>query len=251
MERKQGLKGLKFIVFFTIFYAFSQLYYTRNLNFTDDLELLIGEGSNLPATWVGTKDVDKNIPILILAGHADSQGFSGAGTPGEAVDKFGLNPMHPEISDELFWNLKLQKSIVKIGKIKGLNIRSYDPVTRNIDDANDPRTNWSIGQQFAKNGGYALEIHFDSYGKYGVGSGLIPPFFDTPNKIDESLAQKFGRFPVLFRGGLGAPRRQIRILEIGKLEGDLEQNLRNLKTSQRTIKFIAHEIVEGFLNGIQ
>ena len=188
MERKQVLKGLKFIVFFTIFYAFSQLYYTRNLNFTDDLELLIGEASNLPATWVGTKDVDKNIPILILAGHADSQGLSGAGTPGEAVDKFGLNPMHHGISDELFWNLKLQESIVKLGK-RGLNIRSYDPGIRNIDDANDPRTNWSVGKRFAKLGGYAIEIHFDAYGKYGVGSGLIPPFSETPNKIDESIAK--------------------------------------------------------------
>ena len=250
MERKQGLKALKFIVFFTIFYAFSQLYYTRNLNFTDDLELLIGEGSNLPATWVGTKDVDKNIPILILAGHADSQGFSGAGTPGEAVDKFGLNPMHPEISDELFWNLKLQESIVKLGKKKGLNISSYDPGIRNIDDANDPRTNWSVGRKFAKRGGYAIELHFDAYGKYGVGSGLIPSFAETPNKIDESIARTFGRFPVLFRGGLGAPRRQIRILEIGKLEGLLEKNLRNLKTRQKTIKLLANEIVQAFLNGI-
>ena len=250
MERKQGLKGLKLIVFFTIFYAFSQLYYTRNLNFTDDLELLIGEGSNLPATWVGTKDVDKNIPILILAGHADSQGFSGAGTPGEAVDKFGLNPMHPEISDELFWNLKLQESIVKIGKKKGLNITSYDPGIRNIDDANDSRTNWSVGRKFAKRGGYAIELHFDAYGQYGVGSGLIPSFAETPNKIDESIARIFGRFPVLFRGGLGAPRRQIRILEIGKLEGLLEKNLRNLKTRQRTINLLANEIVQAFLNGI-
>ncbi len=250
MERKQGLKALKFLVFFTIFYAFSQLYYTRNLNFTDDLELLIGEGSNLPATWVGTKDVDKNIPILILAGHADSQGLSGAGTPGEAVDKFGLNPMHPEISDELFWNLKLQESIVKLGKKKGLNISSYDPGIRNIDDANDPRTNWSVGRKFAKRGGYAIELHFDAYGKYGVGSGLIPSFAETPNKIDESIARTFGRFPVLFRGGLGAPRRQIRILEIGKLEGLLEKNLRNLKTRQRTINLLANEIVQAFLNGI-
>ena len=250
MERKQGLKGLKFIVFFTIFYALSQLYYTKNLNFTDDLELLIGEVSNLPATWVGTKDVDKNIPILILAGHADSQGLSGAGTPGEAVDKFGLNPMHPEISDELFWNLKLQESIVKLGKKKGLNISSYDPGIRNIDDANDPRTNWSVGRKFAKRGGYAIELHFDAYGKYGVGSGLIPSFAETPNKIDESIARTFGRFPVLFRGGLGAPRRQIRILEIGKLEGLLEKNLRNLKTRQRTINLLANEIVQAFLNGI-
>jgi hypothetical protein len=242
--------SFKLIVFLTTFYAFSQLYYNRNLNLTEDFERIIGEGSNLPATWVGSKDVDKNIPILILAGHADSQGLAGAGTPGEAVDQFGLNPMHPEISDELFWNLKLQESIVKLGKKKGLNIRSYDPGIRNIEDANDPRTNWSVGKRFAKRGGYALEIHFDAYGKYGVGSGLIPPFFETPNKIDESIARTFGRFPILFRGGLGAPRRKIRILEIGKLEGLLEQNLRNLKTRQKTIQLLSNKIVQAFLNGI-
>ena len=250
MERNQLFNRLKFIVFFIIFYAFSQLYYTRNFNFTHDLQVIIGQSSTLPADWVGSKNVDKNVPILILAGHADSQGLAGAGTPGEAVDKFGKNPMHPGISDELFWNLKLQKSVVNIGKTKGLNIRSYDPGIRNIDDANDPRTNWSVGRKFAKQGGYAIEIHFDAYGKYGVGSGLIPPFSETPNRIDESIAKKFGRFPVLFRGGLGAPRRQIRILEIGKLEGLLEQNLRNLKTRQRTINLIANEIVQAFLNGI-
>ena len=248
--RNKLLNNLKVIVFIIIFYAFSQLYSTRNFNFKEDFELIIGDASNLPATWVGSKDVDKNIPILILAGHADSQGLSGAGTPGEAVDKFDLNPMHPGMSDELFWNLKLQESIVKLGKKKGLNISSYDPGIRNIDDANDPRTNWSVGRRFAKRGGYAIEIHFDAYGKYGVGSGLIPPFSETPNKIDESIAEKFGRFPVLFRGGLGAPRRQIRILEIGKLEGLLEKNLRNLKTRQRTIKLLANEIVQAFLNGV-
>ena len=177
--------------------------------------------------------------------------MAGSGTPGEAVDKFGLNPMDPNISDELFWNLRLQKSIVQLGKIKGLNIKSYDPGIRNIDDANDPRTNWSVGEKFAKNGGYVIEIHFDSYGEYGVGSGLIPSFVDTPNKIDESIAKKFGRFPILFRGGLGAPRRQIRILEIGKLEGSLEKNLRNFKTRRRTIKLLSNEIVKAFLNGIK
>ena len=248
--RNKVLNSLKLIVFLITFYAFSQLYYNKNINITEDLELIIGDSSNLPATWVGSKDVDRDIPILILAGHADSQGLAGAGTPGEAVDKFGLNPMHPEISDELFWNLKLQESIVLLGKKKGLNISSYDPGIRNIDDANDPRTNWSVGRKFAKNGGYAIEIHFDAYGKYGVGSGLIPPFFDTPNKIDESIANTFGRFPVLFRGGLGAPRRQIRILEIGKLEGLLEKNLRNLKTRRRTLTLLANEIVQAFLNGM-
>ncbi|WP_413678682.1 N-acetylmuramoyl-L-alanine amidase [Prochlorococcus sp. MIT 0916] len=248
--RNKVLNCLKLLVFLITFYAFSQLYYNRNYNFTEDFELIIGEASKLPATWVGSIDVDKNIPILILAGHADSQGMAGAGTPGEAVDKFGLNPMNPGISDELFWNLKLQESIVKLGKKSGLNIRSYDPGIRNIDDANDPRTNWSVGKRFVKRGGYAIEIHFDAYGKYGVGSGLIPPFFEAPNKIDESIARKFGRFPVLFRGGLGAPRRQIRILEIGKLEGLLEKNLRNLKTRKKTIKLLANEIVRAFLNGI-
>ena len=158
--------------------------------------------------------------------------------------------MHPGISDELFWNLKLQESIVKLGIKKGLNISSYDPGIRNIDDANDPRTNWSVGKRFSKSGGYAIEIHFDAYGKYGVGSGLIPPFSEQPNKIDESIARTFGRFPVLFRGGLGAPRRQIRVLEIGKLEGLLEKNLRNVKTREKTIKLLATEIVQAFLDGI-
>ena len=210
-------KILILAVFLSIFYSTAQIYSLKKFNFIDDIKLLVGEASNLPASWVGTKEVKKDIPILILAGHADSQGLAGAGTSGEAVDKFGLNPMDPHISDELFWNLKLQESIVQLGQMKGLKISSYDQGIRNIDDPNDQRTNWSVGKNFAKNGGYAIEIHFDSYGNYGVGSGLIPPFFDTPNKIDESIAKKFGRYPILFRGGLGAPRRQIRILEIGKL----------------------------------
>ena len=250
MVRNQVINILKLIFFLITFYSFSQFYLTRNFNNREELNFIIGESSSYPATWVGSEYVDKNIPILILAGHADSQGLAGAGTPGEAVDKFGLNPMHPEISDELFWNLKVQESIVRLGKKKGLNIRSYDPVIRNIDDENDPRTNWSVGEKFAKSGGYAIEIHFDAYGKYGVGSGLIPPFSETPNKIDESIAMTFGRFPVGFRGGLGAPRRQIRILEIGKLEGLLEKNLRNLTTRQKTIKLLAKEIVQAFLDGI-
>ena len=247
LVKDRFLNILFFVVFCSFSYAFSQQYFISNLNYINDLNFLIGKGSNLPASWIGTKEVKKDIPILILAGHADSQGVDGAGTAGEAVEKFGLNPMDPLITDELFWNLKLQKSIVQIGKMRGLNIRSYDPGIRNIDNANDPRTNWSVGEKFAQNGGYVMEIHFDSYGNYGVGSGLIPPFFEKPNKIDESIARKFGRFPVLFRGGLGAPRRQIRILEIGKLEGLLEKNLRNIKTRKKTITLIATEIVQAFL----
>jgi len=244
------LNILFFTIFYSLSYAFLQLYLISKLNYVDDIRLLIGDSSNLSASWIGTEDVNKDIPILILAGHADSQSLVGAGTPGEAVDKFGSNPMDPEISDELFWNLKLQESIVQVGKMRGLNIRSYDPGIRNIEDGNDPRTNWSVGKKFAQNGGYVIEIHFDAYGSYGVGSGLIPPFFQKPNKIDESIASKFGRFPVSFRGGLGSPRRQIRILEIGKLEGLLEQNLRNLKTRQRTIRLLAGEIVQAFVDAL-
>ena len=250
LSKNRVLNILGFVVFFFFSYTFSKFYFRSDSDYSVDIEHLIGEGSKLPAKWIGTKVVKKSIPILILAGHADSQGLSGSGTPGEAVDKLGLNPMDPEISDELFWNLKLQESIVQVGKMRGLNIRSYDPGIRNIEDGNDPRTNWSVGKKFAQNGGYVIEIHFDAYGPYGVGSGLIPPFFQKPNKIDESIASKFGRFPVSFRGGLGSPRRQIRILEIGKLEGLLEQNLRNLKTRQRTIRLLAGEIVQAFVDAL-
>ena len=111
------VKILCFIVFFSFSYAFSKQYWFSNLNYIDDLESIIGEGSKLPTSWIGTKNVDKDIPILILAGHSDSQGLVGAGTPGEAVAKFGLHPMNPEISDELFWNLKPQEFIVKLGKM--------------------------------------------------------------------------------------------------------------------------------------
>ena len=90
----------------------------------------------------------------------------------------------------------------------------------------------------------------DSYGAYGFGSGLIPPMSKNLNTIDESLAQTFGRYPIFFRGGLGAPRRQIRILEIGKLEGSLEANLRNIKTRKKTIEEIAIKVIDAISFGI-
>tara|TARA_B100000700_G_C15006875_1_gene838976 strand:- start:417 stop:1184 length:768 start_codon:yes stop_codon:yes gene_type:complete len=248
--KKRIINIIIYFILFCFSYFYARLSFYKIESFKEDLELIIGPSVNLSAKWVGKIGVKKNIPILILAGHADSQGLAGSGTSGEAVDKFNDHPMNPEMSDELFWNLNLQRSIVLIGKQRGLNIESYDPEIRNIDNPNDPRTNWSVGKEFAKRGGYVIEIHFDSYGKYGVGSGLIPPYFQLPNKIDESIASKFGRFPVSFRGGLGAPRRKIRILEIGKLEGSLEKNLRNIKTRQKTIQFLSNEIVDAILNGV-
>ena len=75
---------------------------------------------------------------------------------------------------------------------------------------------------------------------------MISPFFLQLNEIDETIAIKFGRFPVLFRGGLAPSRRRIIILEIGKLEGLLGKNLINLNTWQRTINLISREIVQVF-----
>ena len=109
-------------------------------------------------------------------------------------------------------------------KLEDLISDLNDPVIRNIADPNGPKTNWSVVKEFAQNGGYPIEIYFDSYSVNGVGSGLITSFFEPPNVIDESIIKKCGRFPILFRGGLGAPRRQIRILEIFKLKGLLEEN---------------------------
>ena len=200
--------------------------------------------------WEGTHLVDKSLSILVLAGHADSQGNLGAGTQGEAVSLLGENPMNISISDELFWNLKIQKEVVKIGQKKGLNINSYDPGVRYIKDPDNPISNWSVGAKHALKGGYAIEIHFDSFGKYGIGSGLIPPINANLNTVDEALAVSFGRFPILFRGGLGAPKRKIRVLEIGKLEGSLERDLRNLNTREKTIKSIANKIVNSIIFGL-
>ncbi|MDP6833564.1 MAG: N-acetylmuramoyl-L-alanine amidase, partial [Prochlorococcaceae cyanobacterium ETNP1_MAG_9] len=142
-------------------------------------------------------------------------------------------------------------AIVQIGRNKGLNIIGYEPGLRNIDDGNHPNTNWSVGATHVKNGGYALEIHFDSYGEYGFGSGLIPAISSKLNLVDESLANNFGRYPLFFRGGLGGPKRGIRILEIGKLEGNLERKLRNQKSREKVLNQISNRIVNAIILGIK
>ncbi len=216
----------------------------------EELDSFLGPRVNKNTLWVGNQIVSSSISILVMAGHADSQDIPGEGTSGEAVALKGLSPMDPSMSDELFWNLKVRDNVVKVGKIKGLNINAYDPKKRTIIDENDSKTNWSIGSVHAAQGGYVLEIHFDSYGRDGLGSGLIPPLSRRLNNIDESLAQSFGRYPLFFRGGLGAPRREIRILEVGKLEGNLETSLRDQKMRQMTLDRITNKIVDAILRGI-
>ncbi len=216
-----------------------------------DFETLIGPKVRLEGQWAGRTKVDKNISILILAGHADSQGIAGAGTAGAAVDLKAAAPMDSSISDELFWNLKVCDELLKRGRARGLRISSYIPKNRNINDENNPLTNWSVGAQHAQKGWYVFEIHFDSYGDYGFGSGLIPALSMDLNTIDESFAKIFGRYPLFFRGGLGAPRRGIRLLEIGKLDGKLEKSLREESTRQKTIESIADKIIESLEIGIR
>ena len=133
----QLIKIIFFCFIFLFPYALLQKFY--NFYDYDDIELILVDDSRLPASWIGTKEVHKYIPILILVGHAESQ---------------GLNPMHPEISDELLWGLQLQESSVQFGKSKGLNIRFFYLGIRDIDYDNDPRKNWSVGKEFAKKGGY-------------------------------------------------------------------------------------------------
>ena len=217
-----------------------------------DPDPLTGPRSRLSARkdWLGTRPVPADTDILVLAGHADSQGIPGAGTSGEAVDLLGAEPMTPGIRDELHWNLLSAQAVVDLGRERGLRIRLYDPGLRTIADADDPRTNWSMGRSHAAAGGYALEIHYDAYGPDGVGSGLIPPLHRPPSRLDESLALAFGSYPLQYRQGLGAPRRGIAILEIGKLEGPLEAALRDPLRSQTTIAAIAQRVVDALEQGL-
>ena len=211
---------------------------------------LLGPRVQLKANWRGLRPVKRQVPILVMAGHADSQNMQGSGTSGAAVDLHGARPMDPRMRDELFWNFAVRDAIVREGQRRGLNITTYTPPKLTIRNGNNPNTNWSVGKKHTGRGGYAFEIHFDAYGRDGYGSGLIPAVRRHPTTIDEHLATSFGRYPINFRGGLGAPRRGISILEIGKLEGKLEQRLRSKQTRQATLEAIARRVTNALLSGL-
>ena len=211
---------------------------------------LLGARTRLPGRWVGNAPVAKDSPIVVMAGHADSQGMDSAGTPGFAVGVNKQAPMDARMRDELYWNLKVQAAVVRLGKARALKISSYNPPALTIRNDNHPKTNWSQARVRSAKGEYILEIHFDAYSPYGFGSGLIPAINRPLNTIDESLGKTFGRFPRLFRGGLGGPRRGISILEIGMLEPPLEQKLRNPNTQQQTIDCLALRVVDALEQGV-
>ncbi|MBE67590.1 MAG: N-acetylmuramoyl-L-alanine amidase [Cyanobium sp. SAT1300] len=211
---------------------------------------LLGRRTKESGRWVGRGAVPSTIPIVVMAGHADSQKLGSAGTPGYAVDVRNQPPMDGSMRDELYWNLQVQRAVVRLGQERGLNITSYIPPLLTIRDDNDPRTNWSQARVRSSKGDYILEIHFDAYSPYGFGSGLIPALNRPLNQLDESIAQSFGRFPRLFRGGLGGPRRGIGILEIGMLEPPLEQKLRNQETRTQTVNCLGLRVVNALLKGV-
>jgi hypothetical protein len=211
---------------------------------------LTGPRARYSKDWIGVRPVEPTTEILVMAGHSDSQGVGGAGTGGAAASLYGARPMQIGITDELFWNLLTAQEVVRLGQERGLKIRFYDPPQRSIANGNDPRTTWSVGKAHVDQGGYALEIHYDAYGRDGVGSGLIPPINKPLTQIDESLAKAFGAYPQFFRDGLGAPKRGIAILEIGKLEGSLENALRNPQTRIASLKAIATRIVDALAAGL-
>lgn len=211
---------------------------------------ITGVRSRLTKDWIGLQPLPATTPILVMAGHADSQGIGGAGTSGAAVARHGQRPMDPSMTDELFWNLRLARAVVTMGQERGLVISFYDPPQRRIADPNDPRTTWSVGRAHVAAGGYALEIHHDAYGADGIGSGLIPPLRQPLSRLDESLAEAFGAYPFRFRDGLGAPKRGIAILEIGKLEAPLETALRNRTQGDRVINVLARRVVDALQRGL-
>ncbi len=217
---------------------------------TSGTDPLTGPRSRLGRDWVGLRSVPADTPILVMAGHADSQNIAGSGTSGEAVARLGAAPMYPGISDELYWNMVIATAVVNLGQQRGLNIRYYRPPFRTIVDENQPGTNWSVGRDHAAAGGYAMEIHFDAYGRDGIGSGLIPPVHRPFTRIDESLAREFGGYPMAFRNVLGGPRRGIALLEIGKLEGALEASLRNPTTRDQAVQTIAERVVRALEQGL-
>jgi len=212
---------------------------------------LTGPRSQLPKDWVGLRVVPADTPILVLAGHADSQQISGAGTPGAAVALKGAAPMERGITDELYWNIAVAKAVVELGQKRCLRIRYYEPKERTIINGDAPGTNWSVGRAHAAAGGYAMEIHFDAYGPDGIGSGLIPAVNRPFSRLDESLASTFGAYPKGFRGVLGGPKRGIALLEIGKLEGTLEASLRDPVSRKVTVQAIAERVVGALQKGLE
>jgi hypothetical protein len=164
--------------------------------------------------------------------------------------------MKQGMTDELYWALQVASAVATVGKARGLPVEFFDPLhykaagsTFNprciVDPDKVPTSTWSKGKKHRNAGGYVFEIHFDAFGQYGFGSGLIPQLLKERTTYDEELALEFGRYPLRFRNGLGGPRRGVSLLEIGKLEGALEEGLRNPAKRSVTIQILVNRVVSA------
>jgi hypothetical protein len=218
-------------------------------------------------SWKGMARIESDKPILIIPGHADAQcsAVGGSGTPGfvarngpkYAMSKDPIGPKKVIMTDELYWAIEIAQEVVRQGKANRIEqMEFYDPVNtaagaiRCIHSPDHPDASWARGAAVAARGGYALEIHFDAWGKAGAGSGLIPRLRYGVTQIDEALAIEFGRYAKNYdagrgSGGLGGPKRGVSFLEIGKLEDPLEGLLRNPATRDKTIKCTSKRIVDA------
>jgi ATP-binding cassette subfamily B protein len=84
--------------------------------FLNETSQVLQKLSQLLVLWVGAAMVAADTPILVMAGHADSQNIGGSGTPGEAVARLGAAPMYAGISDELYWNMVIAQAVVALGQ---------------------------------------------------------------------------------------------------------------------------------------
>jgi hypothetical protein len=94
---------------------------------------LLGARTRKPGRWVGTTPMAKDSPIVVMAGHADSQGMDSAGTPGFAVGVKKQAPMDARMRDELYWNLKVQAAVVRLGQSSSTQDQCLQPTS-----AHDP-----------------------------------------------------------------------------------------------------------------
>ena len=107
-----------------------------------DPDPLLGPRTKQPGRWIGHQAVRHNLPIVVMAGHADSQQLASAGTPGFAVDVKRQPPMDPSMRDELFWNFRVQNAVCASDGKQGSTSAATAPILT-IRNDNDPRTNWS------------------------------------------------------------------------------------------------------------
>lgn len=152
--------------------------------------------------WKATSN-EKPSKILMMAGHADLRS-SGAETK-------------PYAKREVDLTIDLVRWAQRNAQQYGISdfVEFYFPPSGNIEDYENPASQFSQTKNATSAGKQVLEIHLDAGDGTGS-SGVIPPA--TGQKIrplDDSLASVYGAFPRDHRDDLGVPRRGGTIVEVG------------------------------------